>query len=84
MQQIVGRVMTPKLASAAVLQKFQATIKPDTLRIAAKKYASAEAVQGPAKKGKQCILPREVEEGLVEIVELLQSSSPPFPVFKSS
>jgi hypothetical protein len=47
-----------------------------------RKYTSAEAVQGPAKKGRVSILPREVEEGLVEIVELLQSSSPPFPVFK--
>ncbi len=43
-----------------------------------------EDVQKPAKVGLGCrtILPRGVEEGLVEIVELMQSSTPPFPVFK--
>ncbi len=28
------------------------------------------------------MLPPEVEEGLMEIVEFLRSASPPFPVFK--
>ncbi len=81
--QVVMLKMTPALASWAVKERFSLNIKPDTIRMASYKYSSKEAVQDPVKKRRVCILPREVEEGMVEIVELLQSSCPPFPVLKS-
>jgi len=82
-KQIVAGKMTPLVASQAILQRFEAMIKPDTLRKAAYLYKSEKDVVSVARVGAEPILPREIEEGLVEVVEFMQSCSPPFPVFKS-
>ncbi len=52
LQQVVASKMTPALGSQAVPERFGASItgSADTLRMALYRYASADAVQDPAKK----------------------------------
>jgi hypothetical protein len=54
-------------------EKFQADIKADTLCTASVwfNHWQEEQVKLPGSRGRECALPWEVEEGLVEIVELL-------------
>jgi hypothetical protein len=75
--------MQPAVAEKAVFERFGARISSDCMRIASKKYSTAEQVPKPQRVGKPGALEDWMEEGLVEIVEMMQAMSPPFPVFKS-
>eukprot|EP00961_Rhodomonas_salina_P040144 539584-Rhodomonas_salina.1 len=80
--EIVQKRATPKEAADAVLEKFGATITPDCLRMQARRFVPDDEIPDVTKAGYQCKLPRAIEEGLVEIIELFRSNAPPFPVFK--
>ena len=82
-KQIVAQKMQPIVAERAVAERFKAKISRDVMRIAAKKFKYVEQVQPLQRVGKPGVLPLEIKEGLVEIVEMMQGLSLPFPVYKS-
>jgi hypothetical protein len=81
----LGKKMQPAVAEKAVRELFGVMISRDCLLIAAKKYKTVEAVETlkQLRKGRYCALPDWMEEGLEEIVEMMQAMSPQFPMFKS-
>ncbi len=79
--------MRPTEASQAIVVQLAVKISGDTLRLCKSASASVCATEAdmhklePSGGGRETLLPTQ-EEGLVELVKFVQSSSPPFAVLK--